>query len=222
MLAVRQESVMVARVELHVMRQNQDESVRSFGARVKGQASICKQVVPCPNCEHEVSYSNEVIKDVIVRGINDDEIRLDILSDKNREMSLEEVVSFIEAKESGKRSANKLQQNSHIASSSRSQYQKAKSRTVNQAPEGPCSYCGKNGHGKNSSLAVRKRQCPAYGKTCAHCGLKNHFINVCRIKAQGLSPIHCHMNILPFSLVTTSGRLAYMNAKLDVATFTGS
>ena len=64
---------MVARVELHNMEQDTDEGVRSFGARIKSQASVCKHIISCPSCNH----------DVIVRGISDCEIQLDILSDHN-------------------------------------------------------------------------------------------------------------------------------------------
>ena len=49
-LAVREENTMVARVALHNMRQDRDETVRSFGARLRGQAGICKFIVNCPNC----------------------------------------------------------------------------------------------------------------------------------------------------------------------------
>ena len=41
-LAVRQETTMVARVGLYEMRQDHDEPVRSYGARIRGQANICK------------------------------------------------------------------------------------------------------------------------------------------------------------------------------------
>ena len=41
LLAVREESVMVARITLHEMHQDRDETIRSFGARIRGQASVC-------------------------------------------------------------------------------------------------------------------------------------------------------------------------------------
>ena len=41
-LAVREENVMVARVALHHMKQDRDESVRAFAARLRGQAGVCK------------------------------------------------------------------------------------------------------------------------------------------------------------------------------------
>lgn len=185
MLAVRKENIMVARVELHDMRQYHDESIRCFGARVKGQASVCKHTVDCPKCSTEISYTNEVIKDIIVKGIYDSDIQLNLLSDNNKLMSLEDVLRFVEAKEMGKRSAQKLLHNAQGANSTKSHYQKARLQQVTEAAL--CSYCGKSGHGKSASLTIRKKQCGAFGKVCSHCGLKNHLANVCRIKAQGFS-----------------------------------
>ena len=49
-----------------------------------------------------------VLRDVLSRGLDDSEIQLDLLGDKNQEMTLEEVFKFVEAKESGKRSASRL------------------------------------------------------------------------------------------------------------------
>ena len=41
-LAVREENTMVSRVVLHGMQQDHGESVRTYAARLRGQASICK------------------------------------------------------------------------------------------------------------------------------------------------------------------------------------
>ena len=38
----------------------------------------------------------------------DDEIQLDLLGEKHQDMTLEEVLQYVEAKESGKRSAGRL------------------------------------------------------------------------------------------------------------------
>ena len=69
MLAVKQENVMVARVELHNFKQHHDESIRSFGARIKGQANVCKYILSCPSCNHDVNYTYNIIKDVIIKGM---------------------------------------------------------------------------------------------------------------------------------------------------------
>ncbi|CAH3031503.1 unnamed protein product [Pocillopora meandrina] len=101
-LAVREENAMVARVQLHNMRQDRDETIRSFGARLRGQAG-------------------NVLRDVLTRGLADSEIQLDLLGERNQDMSLEEVFQFIEAKEAGKRSAGRLSQ-SHSTDAAQSQY----------------------------------------------------------------------------------------------------
>ncbi|MEL6802297.1 MAG: reverse transcriptase domain-containing protein, partial [Bacteroidota bacterium] len=179
-LAVRQENVMVARVELHEMKQDQDEAIRSFAARVKGHANVCKFVVDCPSCEQSVNFTHEILKDVIVKGIRDCDIQLDLLSDHNQDMSLEAIIKYIEAKESGKRSATKIFQNVQAASTSRSAYQKSKFHPAKS--ESRCNYCGTSGHGKNPPMSLRKKSCPAYGKKCTYCGIPNHSASVCRAK----------------------------------------
>ena len=68
-LAVREENTMVARVQLHNMRQDRDETNCSFGARLRGQAGICKFLVTCPGCSTEVNYTENVLRDVLTRGL---------------------------------------------------------------------------------------------------------------------------------------------------------
>ena len=81
-LAVREENPMVACVQLHNMHQDCDEAIRSFCAQACGQASICKFTIPCPNCTTSVNYNDNILCDVLTRGLADGEIQLDILADK--------------------------------------------------------------------------------------------------------------------------------------------
>ena len=183
-LAVRVENSMVARVRLHNMRQDRDETIRSFGARLRGQAGICKFTIKCANCENDVNYTENILRDVVTRGVADSDIQLDLLSDKNQDMTLEEVFQFIEAKEAGKRSAGHLVDSQGL-DAARSSYRRAKLEDT-KPPSKPdnknetCSYCGKQGHGKNAGPRIRKNECPAYGKACDACGRQNHFEAVCR------------------------------------------
>ena len=87
-LAIREENAMVARVQLHNMRQDRDETIRSFSARLRGQAGVCKFFVPCPGCDTEVNYTENVLCDVVTRGLADEEIQLDLLGERNQDMSL--------------------------------------------------------------------------------------------------------------------------------------
>ncbi|XP_061178429.1 uncharacterized protein LOC133187074 [Saccostrea echinata] len=179
-LAVREENSMVARVTLHNMRQDRDEPVRNFCAKLRGQAGVCKFVNTCPNCNHEVNYTDTIVRDVLARGIADPDIQLDLLGDKNQNMTLEEVTQFVEAKEAGKRSASRLL-DSHAVEAAKSSYKRTKQTSLKDQNE-TCSYCGKRGHGRHAPARTRKMECPAYGHKCEHCNKDHHLETVCRSK----------------------------------------
>ena len=185
-LAVREENTMVARVTLHNMRQDRDETVRSFGARLRGQADICKFITACPACAADVNYTDAIMRDVLTRGIADSEIQLDLLGDQNQNMGLEDIFKFIEAKEAGKRSASSLL-DSHAVETASSSYRKIK-QTHMKEKQDMCAYCGKKGHGRNALAHVRKTQCSAYGQKCGHCDKFHHTENVCRSKGKPRNP----------------------------------
>lgn len=63
-------------------------------------------------------------------------------------------------------------------------------KTASSSSKGKCARCGYStckslleGHGK--------KECPAYGQTCNHCGKEGHFESVCRGKEQG-APAKAH------------------------------
>ena len=114
-LAVRTENAMVARDILSKMRQDSDEPVRAYSARLKGQARVCQFTARCqcsngPN--HDacvgVDYSDIVVREQVILGCADHEIKLDCLIEKGTSASLEEVMAFVESKESGKLSLQQL------------------------------------------------------------------------------------------------------------------
>ncbi len=186
-LAVREENTMVARVTLHNMHQDRDEPVRNFGARLRGQAGVCKFLIPCPKCATDVNYTDEILRDVVTRNITDTEVQLDLLGDSNQNMKLEEVLKFIEAKEAGRRSAASLIHPQSV-DAARSSYRKDKAetmRTQSSNPSGPCSYCGKKGHGKRAPLRFRQNQCPAYNHKCKQCDRQHHYDSMCRSSSPG-------------------------------------
>ena len=182
-LAVREENVMVSRVTLHNMHQDRDEPIRNFGARIRGQAKICKYNTECPSCKKDVSFMEEILRDVLIRGIADQEIQMEVLGDTNQNPSFEEAIRIIEAKEAGKRSATSLLDSSG-AQAMRSSYKKKEQ--VPPAPGEVCGYCGLKGHGKRSPGRIRKQMCPAYGHKCQKCNIEHHLESVCR-KSRGVS-----------------------------------
>ena len=126
-----------------------------------------------------------------MRGLADSEIQLDLLGERNQDMSLEEVFQFIEAKEAGKRSANHLSQSQGV-DAAHSQYRCAKQDEIKLRKAGDnnelCSYCNKHDHGKSAPTRIRRTDSPAYGTICGKCGRQNHFASVCRSQGKSTRP----------------------------------
>ena len=151
--------------------------IRNFCARLSGQANICQFQVDCPDCTKGVDYTNHIVRDCLIRGISDNDIRLDVLSNLNQNMGLEELVSFIESKEAGKRSLAQLT-SSATTNAMCSNYKKSQTPAGNKINRS-CHYCGTTGHGDGSNMRTRREKCPAYGKTCTTCNRRNHLSSVC-------------------------------------------
>ena len=187
-LAVREENIMVARVALHHMKQDRDEPIRAFAARLRGQAGVCKYTKVCPGCNHDVSYTEAILTDVLCRGIADPEIQIDLLGDPNQAMTLEQALKYIEAKEAGKRSASQLSipQSTDAMGSSYQQQRRPQPPPQPQSQprpnNEPCSYCGTKGHGKNAPTKIRRKECPAFGTKCDSCDRDHHYGKMCRSK----------------------------------------
>ena len=122
----------------------------------------------CSHCSQIVNYTDAVLRDALFRGLYDQEIQLDLIGTENQNMSLEKVFRFVDAKESGKRSASKLihSQGAEAVSS----YHCNKTRPHDKNQEQPkklnqhdlCSYCGKGCHGVRALASVRQKVCSAY------------------------------------------------------------
>ena len=212
-LAIRPENVMVARVKLQNLRQDRDEPVRSFCARLRGQAAVCNysKTKTCQCTQNVVvDYSDDMIRDSLIRGLEDDEIRLHILGQANQNMSLEETLQLAEAQECGKRSAGRLSQSTEIQNTTNaaSSYRRRNNQTqqpnhsqpthtqqqfnarnnqrLNQRnnrynpPNATCSHCNEQGHGNGKSYFRRKKECPAFNHQCSRCNSLHHFEAVCQ------------------------------------------
>ena len=189
-LAVRLENPMVARFQLQQLRQDRDEPIRAFAARLKGQASVCKFLKQCSCAEpREVDYTSDMVRDCLIRGLEDEDIRLEILGQHNQDMTLDQVIQIADAKESGKRSAHMLHEGAPVTpiaaavstyrkqSATRPQHQN-KQRDAPPSTTLRCGNCGNQGH---SSLKDQRRvHCPAWKHRCTICRIPNHFESVCR------------------------------------------
>ena len=63
--------------ELFQMRQDRDESFRSYAARVRGKAETCSYTTRC-SCDLTLNFTDIIVKDVLIAGIADLDIRRDI------------------------------------------------------------------------------------------------------------------------------------------------
>ena len=155
--------------------------------RLRGQAGVCKFLIKCA-CNTDVNYTDTIIRNVLARDISDPEIQLDLLGDKNQDMTLEEVTQFVEAKDSGKRSASRLL-DSQVVQATSSSYKKAKQTAVRDKHE-ICSYCGKRDTAKVHQLVSVSQI--AYGHKCGYCNREHHFKKVCRSKEKSKTGITTH------------------------------
>ena len=122
------------------------------------------------------------MKDVLYRGLEDSEIEMDLLGDKNQDMTVEQVLGFVEAKESGKRSASRLLLPQATDAVGGRSYRKQKKTPPKGTHQDTCTYCGTKGHGQNSPTRIRRKECPAFGTKCDYCGKDHHLQKVCRAK----------------------------------------
>ena len=53
-------------------------------------------------CDSEVNYTENIQKNVLTCDLADNEIQLDLLGDKNQDMTLKEEFHFVEAKKADK------------------------------------------------------------------------------------------------------------------------
>ena len=161
--------------------------MRSFCARLRGQAGVYNytKTKTCA-CHREVviDYSEDIVRDALIRGLVDEDIKLDILGQCNQQMTLDEILKLSEAKEAGKRSAHSLISPDNSASSNAtSSYKqrekfKQKDKVVQRDKDQPCGFCGKSGHGEDRQ--ERSKKCPAYRHLCTKCNVRNHFESLCK------------------------------------------
>ena len=137
-----------------------------------------------------MDYTEAIIKDVLCRGLADTEIQMDLLGDKNQNMTLEQVLRFVEAKEAGKRSASRLLLPQATDAVTGSSYRRQKRPSAKGPPpkdQDTCTYCGTRGHGKKPPTRVRRTECPAFGTKCNRCDKDHHFEMMCKSK-HGVRP----------------------------------
>ena len=98
-LAIIPVATCVLRTELLQLRQERDEPFRTFTAKVRGKAETCSYTTSC-TCGASVDYTDHVIRDVILNGLYDSDIRREVLGIAGiLEKPVNEVIALVETKE---------------------------------------------------------------------------------------------------------------------------
>ena len=139
----------VRRSEVLMMKQDHKEGIRSYFSRVKGKADTCAYLVKCIHgCNKDCDYTNEIIKDILVTGLSDPEIRRDVLGWHGLDgKSVQDTVTFIESKEMARNALAFSNGTATGSINSTSTYRKQqKTGKVNESKEkklGRCPSCDK-------------------------------------------------------------------------------
>ena len=106
-------SICVRRSEALQCRQKVGETFRHFSTSVRGAVTDCDFVVPCPHAVNGlqcaapgcrgVDYTDSVVRDILLAGIYDVEIRREVLSNPSMaSKSINDIISVVEGKESAR------------------------------------------------------------------------------------------------------------------------
>ena len=179
-LAVQEQSILVHRMKLSKMTQPPGTGIRTFLADLRGQASLCQFIANCkePGCSHKLDYSDEMIKDNLIRGIADPEIMADLLGDTKIDKTLEETVNFIAQKEQGK--ATRTVVGDNLGAISHPTRPEVDQRTPQNTLGRKCWACGGPSHGPTNDKNTRAKHCPAWQSTCPKCSVRGHYSVSCR------------------------------------------
>ena len=127
-MAVIQIATSVRRTNLLVTKQEHGQSFREFYANVRAAAATCQYNVKCPHTccatQEAVDYTSMVVKDILIAGIDDMEIRRDILSLSNLDSTSDkDILRFVEEKEIARNACSV-----NLSTASISSYNKSKRR----------------------------------------------------------------------------------------------
>lgn len=107
-VAIKKANRAVGREQLARLKWDKGESIWKYVGRIRVLAQVAEYKVQCV-CKKMVPYTDLVIKVQGITGLLDQGIKTDMLShDQVNNWSLEQLVTFVEGKESGKLSAGML------------------------------------------------------------------------------------------------------------------
>ena len=156
-------------------KQERDEPVCQFAARLHGLAAVCDLTVTC-TCQLKVSEVDKWVLMSLISGLNNEDTKQAVLS-KVEEMTLDDTIAFVESRETGKNSV-KILSGGGLTSG---QVHKVHEKEIGGDLEN-CKYCGRKGHGKSPNFDLKKASCAAFDHKCKQCSRKGHYQDFCTWK----------------------------------------
>ena len=173
---VKKRNRMVNRLKLRGIKQGPDQPIQQYVGALKQAARTCQFTTKCTEelCDGVCDYSEEMVLDQLVQGLNDDEIQKKVLALPEADFKLNKVEQLIISEECSKATQKDSRSGESLAQISTFKKQK-------QAKG--CHNCGEKDHVSYRDLKKEEKHlCPAHGKTCSKCGRNNHLTAVCRSK----------------------------------------
>lgn len=152
------------------------------------------------NCDFHVSMKDELIRDMIIVGLNDNNLKERLL--RETKLTLQDTIAICKAAELSHKQVQEIVKND--LSSETSVLNVKMKQSTSPTTTKKCYTCG-------SPWNV-SHQCPAKGATCKICGKFNHYARVCRSKNKILAQVqrndNTDNNSEEFFIGTISGECA--------------
>jgi hypothetical protein len=183
-MVVKRRNMLVNRMKLSGMTQGGDKPITSFETRLKPVARTGKFKEECQGCNQQVDFTDQMVLDNIIRGLSDEDIKRKVLAMPEPDCTLEKVIKFIEAEESGKYSLSDTKDLASVAGFST--YKKQQRGNERETPPASpyadknCRNCGNMGHISTFT------KCPAKKEKCEGCGKIGHIKKCCKRNASTL------------------------------------
>ena len=178
-------NLIILRHNFNTKQQKEGESFHAFLTGLRNQADACEFG----------DMKDELLRDRIVVGINNTKTKDLLFAEPN--LSLQRAIEICELREGAEKAAQALKSEAEVTVVKMKKQGRRQHNSKEQVSKDSfkCKYCGYNHD---------KRRCPAFGKTCAKCGRRNHFAAMCKADEQQGSKGRSKVNELEYE--DTEGR----------------